>query len=119
MPSGSSHEDDLSLFHSRRLAELVTLVRGEYDMVLIDTPPMLTMADARIIARHADGVIIVTRANQTSRESLKDACQRFQEDGTNVLGTVLNDWNPKKSTHYGYYRYYDKYRHYYSPDSKE
>jgi Mrp family chromosome partitioning ATPase len=50
---------------------------------------------------------------------LKDACQRFQEDGTNVLGTVLNDWNPKKSTHYGYYRYYDKYRHYYSPDSKE
>jgi Mrp family chromosome partitioning ATPase len=84
-------------------------------MVIIDTPPMMTMADARVIARHGDGVVLVVRANKTSRDSLRDACRRFSEDGTRVLGAILNDWNPKKSGRYGYYRYYSKYKHYYRP----
>ena len=106
---------DPTLLHSSRLAEIVKLCRGLYDVVLIDTPPMLTMADARVVARHADGVVLVVRANQTSRDSLRDASRRFFEDGTHILGAILNDWNPKKSGRYGYYRYYSKYKHYYSP----
>ena len=119
MPSGRAHDGETTLLHSVRLAELIELVRGEYDTVLIDTPPMLTMADARIIARHADGVVMVARAHQTSRDSLRDACRRFEIDGTRVLGTVLNDWNPRKSSRYGYYRYYDRYKHYYGKPSGE
>ncbi len=113
MTSGSSAAGDPRLLYSRRLAELIKLVCEEYDMVLIDTPPMLTMPDARVVARHGDAVLLVARASQTSRDSLRDAYQRFLEDGTAVLGTVLNDWNPKRSNRYGYYRYYDKYKHYY------
>jgi Mrp family chromosome partitioning ATPase len=86
-------------------------------MVVIDTPPMLNMADARVIARYADGVVLVARANKTSRDSIKDAYRSFTGDGTRVLGTVLNDWNPKKSSRYGYYQYYDKYKHYYGKTS--
>lgn len=111
--SGKSKEEYLNLFHSSRLREFIELARREYDMIIIDTPPMLTMADARIMARHADGVVLITRANKTSRDCLRDAYQRFTNDGTRVLGAVLNDWNPKKSTRFGYYRYYDRYRHYY------
>ena len=97
MTSGSTVDGDTTLLHSDRLVELIDLCRHEYDMVLIDTPPMLNMSDARIIARQADGVILVVRANVTSRDSIKDAYRHFVEDGSQVLGTVLNDWNPKKS----------------------
>lgn len=113
MPSGQAGPSDPTLLHSNRIAELIALARKSYDIVLIDTPPMLTMADARVIARYSDGVILVTRANQTSRDSIKDAAHRFAEDGVRVIGTILNDWNPKKSGRYGYYKYYDKYKHYY------
>jgi len=119
MTSGRAHDGETSLLHSGRLAELIALVRGEFDTILIDTPPMLTMADARIMARHADGVVLVARAHHTSRESLRDACRHFTADGTKVLGTVLNDWNPRKSSRYGYSRYYDRYKHYYGKPSQQ
>jgi Mrp family chromosome partitioning ATPase len=91
---------------------------GQHDPAIIDTPPMMTMADARVVARHADGVVLVVRATRTSRDSLRDAYRRFSEDGSRVLGAILNDWNPKKSGRYGYYRYYFKYKHYYTPQDK-
>jgi capsular exopolysaccharide synthesis family protein len=119
MPSGQAGHGDPTLLHSRRIAEVVDQARKEYDVVLIDTPPMLTMADARVIARYTDGVILVTRANQTSRDAIRDGFRRFTEDGTRVIGTILNDWNPKKSGRYGYYKYYGKYsKHYYGGTEK-
>ncbi|HUP04956.1 MAG TPA: polysaccharide biosynthesis tyrosine autokinase, partial [Bryobacteraceae bacterium] len=119
MPAGRAGRGDPTLLHSTRLAEIVRTCRSLYDAIIIDTPPMLTMADARVIARQGDGVILVSRANRTSRDSLRDASRRFAEDGTHILGGVLNDWNPKKSGRYGYYRYYSKYKHYYKPSSEE
>jgi capsular exopolysaccharide synthesis family protein len=101
--SGNAGERDPVLLHSARFAELVGSARAAYDIVLIDTPPLLGMADARIVARHSDGVILVARARRTPREVLKEACDRLTEDGTQVLGAVLNDWNSKRSSrHYRY-----------------
>ncbi len=113
LTAGRSKDGDTTLLHSNRLTELLKAAREKYDTVVIDTPPMLTMADARVIAKHADAVVLVARAQQTSREGLREAYERFLSDGTNVLGAVLNDWNPKRSNRYGYYRYYDRYKHYY------
>ncbi len=114
MTSGRSVDGDPTLLHSNRLAEIIDIARNDYDIVLIDTPPMLNMSDARVIARQADGVILVVRSNVTTRDSMKDAYRRFVEDRTRVIGTVLNDWDPKKSNRYSYYRYYDRYHHYYN-----
>ena len=113
----SGQADNVS--HYNLLKREVDTNRQIYDMVIVDTPPMTTMADARVVARHADGVILVARAHQTSRNQLKDACQRLTEDGIKLLGVVLNCWDPKYSTHYGYYRYYDKYKHYYGGSGEE
>jgi len=60
-----------------------------------------------VLGRLADGVILVIRAGQTTTESALFASQRFAEDGTCVLGTVLNSWDPKTSRHYGYGSYHD------------
>ena len=105
LTSGPSKDSDPRLFYSNRLSELLEVARKSYDIILIDTPPMLAMADARGIARQADAVLLVARVNQTSRDALRDAYQRFTEDGTPVMGTVLNDWDPKTSTRYGYTGY--------------
>ncbi len=107
-PSGPSTNNATNLLYTRQMAELVKYARLHYDVVLIDTPPMLQIPDARVVGRLADKVILVVRANKTSRNSMMAAVQRFEQDGTSVMGTILNDWNPKKSPN-GYYGYYRRY----------
>jgi Mrp family chromosome partitioning ATPase len=68
---------------------------------------MLHLADARVLGRLADGVVLVIRAGKTSQEAAASAVQRFNEDGTHVLGTILNDWNPKNAGRG--YEYYPSY----------
>jgi capsular exopolysaccharide synthesis family protein len=105
-----------SLLYSQVLPEMLKRFKKEYDMVLIDTPPMLQMPDARVVGRQADAVVIVVRAGQTTRDAALAVRERLAEDGTRVLGTILNDWNPKQSPNgyygssngYGYYRGYSK-----------
>ncbi len=119
LPSGSESAASTNLLYSPRMGELVQLLRHHFDTILIDTPPMLHIPDARVLGRLADAVILVVRANRTTRDATRAAYQRLAEDGTPVLGTILNDWNPKRTPGYGYYRYYDRYyRRYYGSQSK-
>ena len=74
-------------------------------MIMIDAPPMIHLADARVLGRIADGVILVIRSGETTTESAQFVCQRFAEDGTRVLGFVLNRWDPKNNPTYGYGKY--------------
>jgi Mrp family chromosome partitioning ATPase len=87
------------------MSMLLQRLRTEFDMIMIDAPPMIHLADARVLGRLADGVILVVRAGQTTTESALFASQRFAEDGTRVLGTVLNSWDPRTSRSYGYGNY--------------
>jgi polysaccharide biosynthesis transport protein len=113
MASGSSRHNISSALHSERLAEIVQLAREEFDMVLIDTPPMVNISDARVIAHYADGLVVVVRSATTTRDAALLAKQRFADDGLPILGTILNGWNPN-TPGYGYYRtYYAGYYHYY------
>jgi Mrp family chromosome partitioning ATPase len=86
------------LLYSDRLGRLLTRLNNSFDAVLIDSPPVLNVPDARILARSAGPVILVIRAHQTHQESALAAVRCFEEDGAVVLGTILNDWNPKRST---------------------
>ncbi len=105
LPSGPSTHASASLLYSPHLRVVFAKLKAEYDMILVDTPPSLQMTDARVIGRIADAMILVTRANKTTREAAIAVSQRFQEDRTRILGTILNDWNPKTSRN-GYYGYY-------------
>jgi capsular exopolysaccharide synthesis family protein len=105
LPAGSCGANPANLFYSPRMKRLLNRFRKEFDMILIDAPPMIHLADARVLGKFADGVILVVRSGQTTAESALFARQRFEEDGTRVLGTVLNSWNPRSSTRYGYGNY--------------
>jgi capsular exopolysaccharide synthesis family protein len=108
LPAGSCGVTPSNLFYSPRMSRLLRRLRMEFDMILIDAPPMIHLADARVLGRLADGVILVVRAGQTTTESALLATQRFAEDGTRVLGTVLNSWDPKTNRDYGYGTYGDQ-----------
>ena len=112
MPSGPPAASISTLLHSAQLPRLLEFLSQEFDAVLIDTPPMLHLPDARILARLAGGVIMVIRSGKTTRDTALLARQRFQEDGTPVLGTILNDWNPRQKAGYGYRNYEAGYRQY-------
>ena len=113
LPSGKSRFNASSLLHSERLPELIGLLRKEFDSVVIDTPPMVNIPDARVLGRLADGVILVLRSALTTRDAALLAKQRFVDDGIPLMGTILNNWNPN-TPGYGYYRnYYAGYYHYY------
>lgn len=111
LPSGPGTVSISHLLYSPRMSELLSRFRREFDTVLIDAPPMLNLSDARVLGRLSDAVILVLRAGQTSRDAALAATQRFQEDGTGVLGTILNDWDPKAMGNGYYDRYYSYHQH--------
>ncbi len=112
LAGGRASFAETALLYSTRLEEVLSLARACADTVLIDTPPMLAMADARVIARHADGVVLVARAGRTTRDSLRSAWRRFVEDGTKVAGVILNDWDPRRRSRNGSDHYADCYARY-------
>jgi Mrp family chromosome partitioning ATPase len=85
-------------------------------MVVIDTPPMLQIPDARLFGKLVDGVVLVVRANSTTRDAALAARMRLREDGVTLIGTVMNDWDPQDSPggYYGSYGKYSSYKQYYS-----
>ncbi|MFB3778144.1 MAG: GumC family protein [Bryobacteraceae bacterium] len=112
LPSGPGVEQSSPLLQAARMEEVLPLLRRHFDNVIVDAPPSLLFADARILARAADGVVLVVRANRTSLESVASAAQRLQSENIPILGTILNDWNPgAQQDPYGYrqlHKYYSK-----------
>ena len=106
LTSGDATANISSLLHSRRMTELMDRLRKEFDMVLFDTPPMLHLADTRVMARAADGVILVLHAGVDADEA--EHCARVLRDvGTPVFGIILNHFNPiRGQAGFGYYRSY-------------
>jgi capsular exopolysaccharide synthesis family protein len=106
LTSGPAIQAGADLLFSALMPTLLARYRNEYDMVLIDTPPMLVMPDARVLGRIADAVVLIARAGQTTRSAIQAAYRRFVDDRTPVLGVVLNNWNVKASAH----KYYAAYK---------
>ena len=96
LSGGASTDDIPGLLHSGRMPKLLTRFREEFDYVLVDAPPCLEFGDARSMARHTDGLVLVVRAGHTERKMAQAAVQRLQSDGIRVTGVVLNGWEPSR-----------------------
>ena len=90
LPGGPAVGETMQLFDSALLSPLLNNLRGQFDLVLIDTPSLLEAADARLVARHADGVILVVRSGHTDRGDLAAAQQRLASFGLPLSGVVLS-----------------------------
>jgi capsular exopolysaccharide synthesis family protein len=110
IPTGVGREEPSGLLHSAGMPDLLRRISREFDIVLIDTPPVLHMADARILAGISDGVILVFRARTTARRTAIAARDLFLNDNIEVIGTILNDFNPAKEGQTNYYSSYYAYQ---------
>jgi tyrosine-protein kinase Etk/Wzc len=68
----------------------------------VDTPPLLAVADARVLARFAGAAVVVLRLNESTREQAQLAAGQLVDDGSRLLGLVLNGWKARRGSH-GYY----------------
>ncbi|MCU1323869.1 MAG: lipopolysaccharide biosynthesis [Acidobacteriaceae bacterium] len=108
--SGTGREEVVELLHSPDVRTLLTRLSHEFDVVLIDTPPMLHMTDARIFSTHADGAILVFRAGVTTQDQAGAAVDLFEHDRVPLIGTILNDFDPIREGKASYYDSYYRYR---------
>jgi capsular exopolysaccharide synthesis family protein len=103
LPAGVAVHGGPGLLHSGRMRTLLGRLRERYPAVIIDTPPMLAVSDARALARWSDRVALVVRAGHTPPEAVLDAVETLTADGAPLMGTVLNSWDPRVMRRYAEY----------------
>ncbi|MBA3943470.1 MAG: polysaccharide biosynthesis tyrosine autokinase [Herpetosiphonaceae bacterium] len=91
LTAGASPHNPAELLASDRLADVLAHVQPHADFVLIDSPPLLAVADAAILAQHVDGVILVVRVAATKLPACKQAAEQLHRANAHLLGVVLND----------------------------
>jgi len=92
------------LLSSKRMEELIAYAEDHYDFVIVDTPPILAVTDAKIVSQIVDGTIFVVRSGVTEKEEMKKAKEIMLSGGqTRILGAVLNDVPKNEETYYYYY----------------
>ena len=90
------------LFASSSFRGFIRELRGKYDVVIIDTPPVLVVPDARIIAPSVDAVLFSVLWNSTSKAQVDEALRLFHNSNQRVSGLILSKINPKGMKRYGY-----------------
>lgn len=96
------------LLSSERMKQLMDGWKESYDMVILDTPPICNVVDARVIAKHVNGYIFVVRSRYSDVREVKQAVGHLEELGAKIIGFVVNDKNLKSAgEYYNKYKYYD------------
>ena len=102
------------------MGQLLEALEQSYDLVIIDSAPLTVVTDAAVLGTNADGVILVSRANQTEKGAISYAVEQLNNVRAPVLGSVLNDVDFRRdgrySSSYGRYGYY--YQYYYGEGKK-
>ena len=110
-PAGSAATDVVSLLHSETMEHLVEAAKERFDVVIFDSPPILGLSDASIIASLVDGSIVVVQHRRFPRSMLLRVKKAIQNVGGEILGVVLNNVNIRHDRNY---QYYTSYTHYYT-----
>lgn len=108
LTSGPIPPNPSELLASNRFKELLSNFEECFDMIIIDTPPLLAVTDAVIMATVSDGTLIVTNAETNNKHHLVKAKEVLQKSDANILGVVLNNVEKSSKDDYYYYEYYGK-----------
>jgi len=106
LTSGSIPSDPSELLGSTRMRSLVEQVTKEYNYVVFDTPPLMSVSDAAVLASQVDAVLMVISPGKLRREMARRTKELLDRIGTPVLGCVLNGVEPRDGSYYYYYHYY-------------
>ncbi|WP_084571540.1 polysaccharide biosynthesis tyrosine autokinase [Deinococcus misasensis] len=107
LPAGVPQRSAAHVINSSKLQDLLSSWDSGYDVVLLDSPPILALADALTISRFTQGILMVVEANQTTAANVDATLKNIRTAGCNLIGFVLNKVTSRKD---GYYYYYYSYR---------
>jgi non-specific protein-tyrosine kinase len=121
--SGNLPPNPSELLSSGRMSEVLNLLHDQFNTVILDSPPILLVTDAMVLAQRVDGVLLVVKPSVTKWAALRQSIEQLQHVKANLLGIVVNDVNIGRSRYYyyrGYYRQkYGKSYHYAENDAPE
>lgn len=103
IPSGPIPPNPSELLSSKSMELLLESAQVPYDIVLIDTPPVLAVTDAQVLAKNCDGSVLVVSSGKTEVESAVKAKDLLEKTGTKILGVILNRKKDNENAHYYYY----------------
>ena len=123
VPIGREVENSLQLITSSRMQRLMDALAEEFDVILVDTPPIGVIADALELAKYCDGAMIVVSYNRGKKKDIADVVASIGKTGCPVLGAVLNNVDFEAYTNRKYYykseRYASYYNGYYRPYARK
>ena len=119
LPAGSLPPNPAELLASANMRNLLAELREQYDHIVIDTPPTLSVTDAVVLSPRADATILVIRSGQTTKQALRRSRDILTQVNAHVAGVLLNAVDLTSPDYYYYYEYQGKYTHYYQDDPVE
>ena len=106
IPAGNIPPDPTALLQSSRMESLVAGLRKVYDYVIIDLPPVTTVADAAILSKYIDGFLLVVRHGNTEYGAIRDMLGQLQLADAKIVGFIYNDAETEGNKYYRKYYYY-------------
>jgi len=94
------------VLESQKTLKLIESLRNEYEYIIIDTPPVLSVTDSSIVSKYADGVVYVAAYNKTKKDDCKEGLRQLKENNANIIGGVLANVDVRKTKGYRGYHYY-------------
>jgi len=119
LPAGTPPPNPAELLASANMKQVLDELREQFDHVVVDTPPTLSVTDAVVLSPRVDAIILVIRSGQTTKQALRRARDILLQVNAHVTGVLLNAVDLTSPDYYYYYEYQGKYTHYYQEGSSE
>ena len=113
LPAGTPPPNPAELLASSNLKDVLDQLKEQYDHIVIDTPPSLSVTDAVVLSPRADAVVLVIRSGQTTKQALRRSRDILMQVNAKVVGVLLNAVDLSSPDYYYYYEYQGKYSRYY------
>jgi capsular exopolysaccharide synthesis family protein len=116
LPAGTPPPNPAELLASPNMRDVLEELRGQYDHIVIDTPPTLSVTDAVVLSPRADAIVLVIRSGHTTKQALRRSRDILMQVNAKVSGVLLNAVDLSSPDYYYYYEYQGKYSRYYRDD---
>ncbi len=113
LPAGTPPPNPAELLASSNMRDVLEELRGQYDHIVVDTPPTLSVTDAVVLSPRADAIVLVIRSGQTTKQALRRSRDILTQVNAKVSGVLLNAVDLSSPDYYYYYEYQGKYARYY------
>ncbi len=118
IPAGPIPPNPSELLHSERFRAFLTKMQGEYDQIILDSPPVVAVTDAVIISTMVDSAVLVIRAYKTTKDLAKHGVKLLRDVGAPLTGVVLNAVNVNREEYDYWYKYYRRDGGYSTPEGE-